>query len=58
MAKQHHSELKDLQKVYKRLSKRRGSIFGNFKRPDGTPLTGVDITYLGCFRSAHRSAQR
>lgn len=50
-----HTELKDRQKVYSRQARRK-SVFGNFTRPDGTPLSGVDISYLGCFRGGKRRA--
>jgi hypothetical protein len=46
MSKIHHSELKDLQKVYARIART-----GKGTRPSGAPLTGVDITYMACFRT-------
>lgn len=51
MAKIHHAELKDLQN--ERSSKYANRVFSTlkFKRKDGTDMTGVDITYLACFRS-------
>lgn len=54
MAKLHHAELKDLQnersakgarRVFRQLAKGKHP-----KRASGQPLTGVDITYLACFR--------
>ena len=56
MAKLHHSETKDIQKVYDRMRKRKGSIFGEFKRPNGKPMTGPDITFLACFMGKGGSA--
>jgi hypothetical protein len=47
--KGNHAELKDLQAGFSKRAKET-NIFGDFKRPSGKPLTGVDITYLGCFR--------
>ena len=41
-----HTELKDRQKEFARAARSRRNVFGDFKRPDGTPLSGVDITYL------------
>lgn len=51
MAKIHHAELKDLQN--ERSSKYANRVFSTlrFKRKDGSPMTGVDITYLACFRT-------
>jgi hypothetical protein len=51
MAKIHHAELKDLQN--ERSSKYANRVFSTlkFKRKDGSDMTGVDITYLACFRS-------
>ena len=58
MAKSHHSELCQLQNT--RTSEQANKAFRTlkFKRADGSPMTGVDITYLGCFRSRGRSAGR
>ena len=54
MAKLHHSELKDLQNTRTAAAARRASKLlakGILpKRPSGRPMTGVDITYLACFR--------
>lgn len=50
-----HTELKDRQKDYAKQARRR-NVFGNFTRPDGSPMTGVDITYLGSFRGGKRRA--
>jgi len=49
MSKIHHSELKDLQAVYARIAHS-----GVGTRPDGSALTGVDLTYAACFRASHR----
>ena len=51
MAKLHHSELKDLQNT--RNGKWANKVFKTqkFTRPNGTPMTGVDITYAACFRN-------
>lgn len=53
-----HTELKDQQKQFARIALSRQaqnkSVFGDFTRPDGTPLSGVDISYLACFRRSVR----
>ncbi len=49
MNESQHTELKDLQDQFSERAKQQ-NIFGDFKRPSGEPLSGVDITYLGCFR--------
>jgi hypothetical protein len=53
-----HAELCEMQNV--RTSKAANRAFRTlrFVRPSGRPMTGVDITYLGCFRSRGRSAGR
>lgn len=48
-----HTELKDRQKDFARQARRK-NVFGNFTRSDGSPMTGVDITYLGSFRGSKR----
>jgi len=46
-----HTELKDLQgHRYTAGRARRQFKSGRFSRPDGTPMSGVDITYLACYR--------
>jgi hypothetical protein len=50
MSKMHHSELKDLQATRSPRAAARAFRTGNFTRASGVPMTGVDITYLGCFR--------
>jgi len=58
MAKLHHSELKDLQNARTSAAANKAFRTLRFVRPSGQPMSGVDISYLGCFRSRGRSAGR
>lgn len=56
MAKLHHAELKDLQGTRSAAAARKAFRTLTFERRDGSPMTGVDITYLACFRNTRRVA--
>jgi len=51
-----HAELCQMQNVRTSKAANRAFRQNRFVRPSGRPMTGVDITYLGCFRSSGRKS--
>ena len=58
MSKLHHAELKDLQANWNSVSANETFANRSFVRPSGKPMTGVDLTYLACFRKSAPGAER